>query len=166
MAPPGVADLNFTSGILDFRQYVPVTRDSQLAFRVYGAASVGDDPEVFFLGGLNMLRGFEYLGFSGSRNALVNIEYRFPLIWEARGGDFALRQIRGVLFLDMGAAWFNDSDFTLFKDGRLEDAVASFGWGVGFDLAGLPLWFFWAQRTDFKEFDGGPDFSFYIGPLF
>ncbi len=166
VAPPGVADLNFTSGILDFRQYVPVTRDSQLAFRVYGAASFGDDPEVFFLGGLNMLRGFEYLGFSGSRNALVNIEYRFPLIWEARGGDFALRQIRGVLFLDMGAAWFNDSDFTLFKDGRLEDAVASFGWGVGFDLAGLPLWFFWAQRTDFKEFDGGPDFSFYIGPLF
>lgn len=166
VAPPGLGDLDFTSAIIDFRQYIPVTKDSQLAFRVYGAASTGDNPEVFFLGGLNMLRGYDYLQFAGSRNALVNVEYRFPLIWEARGGEFALRNIRGLLFADVGAAWFDDDEFDLFANGGLEDAVASIGAGLGVNLFGLPLWFFWAQRTDFNDFDGGLDFSFYIGPLF
>ncbi len=165
-APAGVGDVSFVSTILDLRQYLQITKDSQLALRLYGAASFGDNPEVFFIGGLNMLRGYDYLGFSGSRNALFNLEYRFPLIWEARGGEMALRHIRGLAFLDVGAAWFNDETFTLFEDDRLKDAVGSFGLGFGVDLIGLPLWFFWAQRTDFKELFGGPDFSFYIGPLF
>lgn len=165
-SPPGVADLEFYNVSTDIRHYFPVTKDSQLAARLWGSASFGDDPTAFFFGGLNQLRGFRYLQFAGSRTALLNVEYRFPIIWEARGGEFALRHIRGLLFFDMGAAWFDDEGFTLFKDGRLEDGVASFGGGIGVNLAGIPLWWFFAQRTDLDSLDGSVDVSFYIGPLF
>lgn len=165
-APPAVGDLEFYNVSTDFRHYVPVTRDSQLAFRLWGSASFGEDPSAFFFGGLNQLRGYRYLQFAGSRAGLVNVEYRFPIIWEARLGEFALRQIRGLVFFDMGAAWFEDDEFTLFEEGRLVDGRASFGAGVGFNLAGIPLYWFFAQRTDFDQLDGGIDVSFYIGPLF
>lgn len=165
-APPGVGELSFYNVSTDIRQYVPITPDSQLALRLWGSGSFGDDPTAFFFGGLNQLRGYRYLQFAGSRAALVNVEYRFPIIWEARAGDFALRQIRGLLFLDIGAAWFEDQDFSLFEDGRLEDGRASFGAGIGVNLAGIPLYWFFAQRTDFDQLDGGIDVSFYIGPLF
>jgi outer membrane protein assembly factor BamA len=166
VAPPGVADLQFYNTTVDFRQYIPITKDSQLAFRIWGAASFGDDPTAFFLGGLNQLRGYEYLQFAGSRAGMFNLEYRFPIVWEARAGDFALRHIRGVLFADVGTAWFRDEDYTFWENGALQDAVASVGFGVNINLVGLPLWFFWAQRTDFDQFYGGLDFSFYIGPSF
>lgn len=166
VAPPGVAELNFYNVVMDYRHYMPITKDSQLAFRFWGAGSFGEDPTAFFFGGLNQLRGYDYLQFAGSRAMLANVEYRFPLIWELRGGDFAIRHIRGLFFLDVGTGWFNDETYDFWKDGALDDAVASFGAGFGFDLVGLPLWFFWAQRTDFNELYGGVDFSFYIGPLF
>ncbi len=127
---------------------------------------MGDNPSVFYVGGLNQLRGYDYLRFAGNRAWLANVEYRFPLIWEARAGDFALRHIRGLIFMDMGATWFKGQEFKFIEDGRLQTPVASFGAGFGVNMVGLPLWFFWAQRTDFKDFYGGPDFQFYIGPLF
>jgi Tol biopolymer transport system component len=165
-APPGTGTLNFYDVTVDLRQYVQVTKDSQLAFRVWASGSFGYDPSVFYIGGLNQLRGYDYLRFSGNRAVLGNIEYRFPLIFESRAGDFVLRNIRGLLFLDTGAAWFKGEDFNFSVDGSLQDALASFGVGIGVNLVGLPLWFFWAQRTDFKSLDGRPDFQFYIGPLF
>lgn len=165
-APPGVGSLEFYNVTTDLRQYFPITAESQLAFRLWGSGSFGEDPAAFFFGGLNQLRGYRYLQFAGSRAALLNVEYRFPIAWEARAGDFALRQIRGLLFFDMGAAWFDDESFELFRDGRLEDGRASFGAGIGVNLAGIPLYWFFAQRTDFDQLDGGIDVSFYIGPLF
>lgn len=166
VAPPGVGNVNFYDITGDIRQYVQVTKDSQLAVRLWGAASLGDNPSVFYVGGLNQLRGYDYLRFAGNRAWLANVEYRFPLIWEARAGDFALRHIRGLIFMDMGATWFKGQEFKFIEDGRLQTPVASFGAGFGVNMVGLPLWFFWAQRTDFKDFYGGPDFQFYIGPLF
>ncbi len=165
-APPGTGTINFYDVTVDFRQYIQVSKDSQLAFRAWGAGSFGDHPSVFFIGGLNQLRGYDYLRFSGNRAALVNLEYRFPLIFEARAGDFAIRNIRGLVFADVGAAWFKGDDFNFTLDGSLEDALASFGVGVGVNFVGLPLWFFWAQRTDFQTLEGNPRFQFYIGPLF
>ncbi len=165
-SPPGIGSLEYYNVSTDIRQYVPITKDSQLALRLWGSASFGEDPTAFFFGGLNQLRGYRYLQFAGSRAGLVNAEYRFPIIWEARLGDFALRQIRGLLFFDMGAAWFEDDDFTLFDEGRLVDGRAAFGAGIGVNLVGIPLYWFFAQRTDFDSLDGGIDVSFYIGPLF
>jgi hypothetical protein len=163
---PAVGSLRFHNVEVDIRQYFQVTKDSQFAVRLWGASSFGDHPTVFFLGGLNQLRGYDYLRFSGNHAFLMNLEYRFPLIFEARAGQMALRHIRAVLFADVGGAWFKDDDFELFDGGRLQDARGSVGVGLNINLMGLPLWFFWAERTNGKDFFGGPDFQFYIGPLF
>ena len=163
---PAVGSLRFYNAEIDIRQYFQVTKDSQFAVRLWGSGSFGEHPTVFFVGGLNQLRGYDYLRFSGNRAFLVNLEYRFPLIYEARGGQMALRNVRGLIFADVGGAWFKDDDFQLFENGRLADARGSVGVGLNINLMGLPLWFFWAQRTNGKDFFGGPDFQFYLGPLF
>lgn len=165
-AAPGLGDLQFTDFTVDAREYVQVTANSLFAVRYYGAFSTGDDPNVFFFGGLNQLRGARFLQFSGSRATYLNLEYRFPLIFEARAGELAIRHIRGTVFLDVGAAWFEDQDFDLFDDGRLKDGRAAFGVGVGFNLGPLPLHFFLSQRTDFQSLIDGLEFDFYLGPSF
>ncbi|MFW6198255.1 MAG: BamA/TamA family outer membrane protein [Acidobacteriota bacterium] len=163
---PGIGDLNFYEATADFREYAQVTANSLFALRVWGGAAFGDDPGVFFFGGLNQLRGFDFLQFSGSRAVFTNLEYRFPVIWEARLGDFAIRHIRGTLFFDVGAAWFEDQDFTPWEDGRLQDARASFGLGISFNLGPLPLNWYLAQKTDLDSLIGDPTIEFYIGPTF
>ncbi len=166
VAPPGVGGLNFYDVSVDWREYKQVTNNSLIAWRVWGSGSFGDNPSVFFFGGLNQLRGFDYLEFAGNRAAFFNFEYRFPVIWEARGGDFAIRHIRGTLFFDAGAAWFNDEDFMLSEDGRLADARSAFGLGLGFNLGPIPLTWYLSQETDLGSFIGKPQISFYIGPSF
>ena len=185
-----IGSLQFTDFIVDWRQYLQITADSQIALRLYGAVSTGDDPNVFFFGGLNQLRGFDFLQFAGNRTAFLNLEYRFPFIYEARAGAIALTNIRGTLFFDIGAAWFqDDDDFQFFEDGRLRDGVASFGLGLSFNFGPIPLNWYLAQVTDLKGFqrevtvtffDGTrlletrqregcgfcPRLSFYLGPTF
>ena len=74
---------------------------------------------------------------------------------------------RGLVFLDVGASWFNiQEDFTFWQDGGLKDAVGAFGGGVYFDFFGLPLNFYLSQKTDFNSFIDGLKFDFYIGPTF
>jgi outer membrane protein assembly factor BamA len=166
VAPPGVGDLGFYDVSLDLRKYLQITGESQLALRLWGSASFGDDPSVFFFGGLNQLRGYNFLQFSGNRAFFANLEYRFPVIYEAALGSLAIRHIRGTLFLDVGAGWFDEEDFTFWQDGRLQDARASFGIGIGFFLGPVPLNWYLSQRTDFDEFFGDPSISFYLGPNF
>ncbi|MFQ5742956.1 MAG: hypothetical protein ACE5HV_05125 [Acidobacteriota bacterium] len=163
---PNIGDLQFNDVIVDYREYLQLTARSLIAVRWYGAFSTGDDPNVFFFGGLNQLRGYDFLQFSGSRASFLNVEYRFPFIDEARGGDIAIRDIRGLFFFDLGAAWFEDQDFQFFRNGRLGDAVSSFGGGIGFNLGPIPLNFYLSQRTDLRSLVGGLGFDFYIGPTF
>ena len=163
---PAVGSLTFTDLQVDWRRYLQVTQDSLFALRLWGARSMGDDPNVFFFGGLNQLRGFNFLQFSGSRAAFANLEYRFPIMYEARGGAMALRHIRGTLFLDVGTAWFGDQEYKFWEDGGLRDARASFGLGLGFNLGPLPFTWYLSQRTNFKEFFGRPAISFFLGPSF
>jgi outer membrane protein assembly factor BamA len=119
------------------------------------------------MGGLNQLRGYYWLEFAGNKAWFTNFEFRFPFIDEARGGDVAIRDIRGVAFLDVGGSWFNiQEDFRIWEDGRFKDAVASFGGGVYFNFFGLPLNFFLSQKTDFDSLIDGLKFDFYIGPTF
>ncbi len=165
-APPNVANLTFREWIVDQRMYFPVTARNTIAWRTWLAWSQGDDPNVFFMGGLNQLRGYDWLQFSGNRVWFTNIEYRWPLIDEVRGGTFAITDIRGLFFFDMGGAWFDEFDFDFVENGRLKDALASFGGGVMIDLGPMPLNFYVSQRTDGRSLIGGARFDFYIGPRF
>jgi len=165
-APPSVADLTFREWIVDHRMYFPITARNTIAWRTWLAWSQGEDPNVFFMGGLNQLRGYDWLQFSGNRAWFMNLEYRWPFIDEVRGGTFAINDIRGLFFFDIGGSWFDGTEFTIINEGRLQDALASFGGGVMIDLGPMPLNFYFSQKTDGRQLIEGVRFDFYIGPRF
>ena len=79
---------------------------------------------------------------------------------------FAIQQMRGVLFFDVGTAYFKDEPFNFMENGRLVDGKASVGWGLSFQFMGLPLNWDFAKRFDGKSFEGGYRTSFWVGQTF
>ena len=163
---------------LDARFYLPVTVRSDLAARLYGAASFGNYPDVYYFGGLDTLRGYPYASFSGDRLFFTNLEFRFPLIDQLRMPILHLSEVRGRIFVDVGGSWYNSLGqsfkFTDPQDKayRLEDAVASYGWGLTANILGLDFnWDFakqvssaFANRVGFEK--QGYQTSFWIGTRF
>lgn len=151
---------------LDFRAYKQLTRRSLIAFHAATIYNVGERENSYGFGGINQLRGFGFRDFAGSRIAWMNLELRFPLVENLRFPILDLGQIRGFLFLDVGAAWFQNDlwydpelgiirqefiggevpgTFTAravpFKfwdseENRLQDGRASYGWGFQFLFLG------------------------------
>lgn len=128
------------SATLDFRQYIPVTQRSNFAFRAWGGASQGNSPNPFYFGGLDTVRGVDFRSLSGDRGFYANMEFRFPLIDLIATPVVAFQGVRGVLFFDVGGAWFDDFEsFDFYNEDtkRFEDGVASYGWGVSASFYGL-----------------------------
>ena len=165
-SPPNLAELNFKEWVVDHRMYFPITERNIIAWRSWLAWSEGETPNVFFMGGMNQLRGYDWLQFSGNRAWFTNLEYRWPFIDELRAGMMVISDIRGLFFLDVGGAWFDGMEFVLVEDGQLKDALAAFGGGVSIDLGPMPMNFYISQHFNGKEFIGRPRFDFYIGPRF
>jgi outer membrane protein insertion porin family len=93
-------DVAFTQTRLDLRQYTALGTSPQspiLALRLLGGSSAGDTPlpEQFFLGGFDLLRGYDLFAIRGDRMLLGSAEVRFPL------GE----GMSGVAFGDFGNAW-------------------------------------------------------------
>jgi hypothetical protein len=159
----------FTSADLDFRQYIPVTRRSNLAFRVFAGESTGNRPTPYYIGGLDTLRGIDFRSFSGDRAFFSNLEFRFPLLDVLATPFLAFRGIRGVLFFDVGGAWYHNLQGFRFYNSdtkRLQDAIAAYGWGFTASFLGLDLNWDFAKRYDFKQSQGGFVTSFWIGTRF
>jgi Tol biopolymer transport system component len=152
--------------IFEGRQYLPVTSRSLLAARVFAAVADGNRPNIFYFGGLNTLRGYDFRQFVGTRAAFANFEFRFPLVDALVTPILLFRQIRGEIFFDVGAASFKGQPFRFYENGRLKDGLASVGYGLSFDFLGLELHFDWAKRTDLKTFDGKYQTTFWIGETF
>jgi len=163
-------DISFYSASFDYRKYWHIARTFSMAFRVTGGASFGSTPKQYFLGGttnwigsrtleasvydvenlyfanvITPLRGQEYYGLSGDRYALINWEFRFPMV-----ALFAMRyplpivlsNVTGAIFADIGSAWFGSD----FKGGtseggrnRLHDIKSGFGFGARLNLLGIVL---------------------------
>jgi outer membrane protein assembly factor BamA len=158
----------FTSTDLDFRQYIPLTRRSNIAFRLYAGESTGNRPTPFYIGGLDTLRGIDFRALSGDRAFFSNVELRFPLLDVLATPFLAFRGIRGVIFFDVGGAWFHTLQPFRFYNGdtkRLQDGIAAYGWGFTANLLGLDLNWDFARRWDFKESTGFQT-SFWIGARF
>ncbi len=164
---------------LDFRAYKQLTRRSLFAFRAASIYNSGDRENSYGFGGFNQLRGFGFRDFAGSRLAWTNLELRFPLIEDLRLPILDLGQVRGFLFLDAGAAWFDDDlwydpelgiirqefvqgpvpgtfvaqaipfDFWDSEEDRLQDGRASYGWGFQFIFIG-GLQFNWVWANPLK----------------
>lgn len=115
--PAWGSSLSFATGYGDLRYYWRLTRRSLLATRLMGGASTGRDAQLFSMGGPYDLHGYEYEEFYGTRIALANLEFRFPLIdrMDLAVPPIRFGGIRGALFFDIGAAWSDDRAFQAFE---------------------------------------------------
>ncbi len=101
----------FYRGGTDVHYYIPVVSDTRLALRTKIGLGYPDDKDLFQLGGIDGLRGYDRKTIRGA-NALLGVaEYRVPLIKNidlyAVDRIFGLRQIDGVVFAEAGQAWFS-----------------------------------------------------------
>lgn len=159
-----LGDLQFTTAITDFRRYINFHHRYSLALRVLGGVSEGRDPQRFYMGGGYTFRGVDYSQMRGTRMALMNLEFRYPLIDRLTLGipPLDLRGIRGVLFYDMAGAWYG-RNFRFFDTARkggfqLDDALAAYGFGARINLGYFILRYDIAWRTNLRINEGSIDF--------
>ncbi|MCX5801176.1 MAG: hypothetical protein NTX17_07315 [Candidatus Eisenbacteria bacterium] len=154
--------MDFHTAWVDLRKYFRVAPGYSFAFRLVGAASDGGDAQRFFAGGPYTLRGYDDFQFRGTRLVFLNSEFRFPFIdrvgfvWPLPIG---LRNIEGVLFFDVGAAWSDDESFKPFTriHGFHMDPTyggACLGTGIRTNLSFIILKLDFAWRSDLNEVAG------------
>ncbi|MBZ5587500.1 MAG: BamA/TamA family outer membrane protein [Acidobacteriia bacterium] len=141
--------------VVDGRQYVPLSRRNELAFRLYAASASGQLPDLYYFGGLDTLRGFDYDSLVGNHAAYLNTEWRFPLIDHLDLPWLRLAEVRGRFFLDVGGAWLDvpgyKQPFRCVNNSQLQDCVSSYGFGMSLDLFGLPVNWDFSKQWDFKH---------------
>ncbi len=156
---------------VDARQYIPVTLRSNLALRLFAGASEGNLPARFYFGGLDTIRSTNYGDLTGDRAFFANVEYRFPLVDYLALPFLAFQGLRGVVFFDVGGAWYTQIEEAGFYDfydedeNRLRDGIAAYGWGFTVRFLGLDLNWDVARRWDFKD-NLDTRTSFWIGTRF
>jgi Tol biopolymer transport system component len=140
----------------DLRKYIRLDNYSLLAFRFYGFKSGGKTPLMYWTGGNNTIRSVGYRRLAGSNIFLFNAELRFPILFQAISPIGYLGPLRGIFFFDLGGVWFNDEKFRIFQEGKgitLQDAIASYGFGIEFYFLGYPMHLDWVWRTDLRRKD-------------
>jgi hemolysin activation/secretion protein len=157
-----------TSLEVDARQYIPVSQRSNLALRLFAGEADGNEPNPFYFGGLDTVRGVDFRSLVGDRAFFANVEYRFPLVDLLATPVLGFQGIRGVAFFDIGGAYFKDfQDFKFFQEGthHLQDAVASYGFGISTQLLGLDVNWDFSKRYD-VDTSSGYKTSFWVGARF
>lgn len=172
------SELALTNTIFDFRKYIGLGRRSNIATRLLLGASFGADKSLFYLGGIDTLRGYNYEDLVGSRLGLFNIELRIPFIdalyfaWPIR---WSIGGIRGIVFADFGTTWADwkygpDNPMKLLeRDGyriRLIDLKGSVGVGLRLRLGVFSLDFAAARHTDLTSIEPGFKYHFGLGQAF
>jgi len=140
---------------LDVRQYLPITQRTELAIRLVARAADGNRPNLYYFGGLDTMRGYNFRSLVGNRTGYLNVEYRFPVVDLLAFPFLYVSGIRGRVFVDVGAHWFDlenfKQSFRFMEDGRLKDGLGSYGFGLSADLFGLPLHWDFSKRWDGRE---------------
>jgi len=99
---------DFTTLIGEVREYLMPAPHVVTAWRLQGQSSQGNDAQHFYLGGSNLLRGYDLRAFTGTRSLLAQGEIRFPLL---RGllvsvpSTWSFPLVGGVVFSDAGWVW-------------------------------------------------------------
>lgn len=189
--------LDFQAVTLDARRYIKISEGYTFALRGTAGFSEGKDPIRFFVGGesnwinrryqgeiegdiedvyystfVTPFRGGDYYEASGTRFAMANLEFRYPLIKYLALGwplPIALRNIRGALFLDTAGSWYDDRfrGTTLSQSGdvMLQDLMMGYGLGARVNLGILLLRWDVAWRTYWNRTDK-PRYYFSLGAEF
>jgi len=133
----------------DFRNYFQISDMTSIAIRGAFGASMGPNPQNFYLGGTDYwinswfsydrmpfnepedfafinssiimpLRGYGVGNISGNRYFLTNVEFRFPFIGWFFAAPIPIAQaFMGAVFFDMGGAW--SGDLASFKSITIDD---------------------------------------------
>ncbi len=133
-------DLEYTTGLLDWRRYSNIRHRYAFAQRFIAGASIGRDPQLFRFGGPFTFRGVDYGDLVGTRLMVANLEFRFPLIEQLGLGwplPLFLGGINGVMFLEGATAWEKGESPQFFSsvDGlRTKDLHLAFGAGARVNL--------------------------------
>jgi hypothetical protein len=151
---------------VDARLYLPLSRRVLIAVRGFGGYSRGAAPTVFYFGGLDTLRGYDYRSIIGNNVFYVNTEFRFPLVDLLATPVLQFGGIRGRVFVDVGGAWLKDQTFQFMEDGRLKNGHASFGGGFSVYFLGLPWNVDFAKQWDFHSSLSDWQTAFYVGATF
>jgi len=181
--------LDLANFVFDMRRYFRVGRRSTLATRLLLAGSFGSDQSLFYLGGIDTLRGYNYEALTGTRIGLLNFELRIPFIDELRFGwpiEWGIGGIRGIAFSDFGTVWSDESNKSIFirkeyKFGpnnpyqavitkgngiQLKDIKGSIGVGMRLQLGMFALDFVAARRTDLSRIEPKATYRFGLGQAF
>ncbi len=167
-------DIRYRTALVDLRRYVNIGREHVFALRGVAAGSEGPTPQVFSIGGPQTIRGYGSGSLSGTRAFVANVEFRFPLVhrlWLGFPLPLDIRDVRGCLFVDAGAAWEGDR-VTLFtrddKTGlpRTKDLAASWGLGARLNLGIFVLKYDLSRRTTFVSSTGPWRSSWSLGAEF
>ncbi len=172
----------FASVLADYRTYTSLGNNYTIAFRLTGGSSFGPNPQRFMLGGVEgwinrrfennvipiedaqdfafltpilPLRGHNYNASTGTNFALMNFEMRYPLIRYFVGGPLPLmlQNIMGTMFLDVGSAWDDWSDWrgvrrNEFGNLQTDDLLIGTGFGARIIIFGMLLRFDMAWNYD------------------
>ncbi len=153
---------------LDARHYAPIARRTLFAFRLFAARSDGNAPSVYYFGGLDTLRGYDFRTRIGNRIFYLNSEFRFPLVDVLATPFLVLTDVRGRIFLDVGGAWLSGQPFQFYdgENNRLKDGLSSFGAGFTAFFLGLPFNIDFAKQWDLRSARSGFQTTFFIGTTF
>lgn len=167
----GANGLSFVNVTGDARTYMRLGRNHSIALRMAAGGSFGRNPQKFVIGGVDNwinrtfeggyvplenaedylfletglpLRGYNYNAAIGSRHALANFEFRYPLFAFLQAGPLpiGLQSLGGAMFFDMGAAWNRERElrfFTRTADGEVVTRDLLMGMGTGARV--FLLWF-------------------------
>jgi outer membrane protein assembly factor BamA len=152
------SNVNYLTGIFDYRKYYRLTLRSAYAIRLFTMFNEGKEARYYYMGGSWDLRLYRRLSLYGQRQFLISQELRFPL-FDAIGvrlpfGTIGFSGIRGAVFLDAGNAWTD----------RYPGLIGSFGVGFRMRFANyLVLRLDIGRRTDFKTISNSSISQFFFG---
>ena len=201
LAAPKISKYSLDSYAImgDLRKYFLLGKTQSFATRLSFGESWGQNKQHFFMGGVSNwingnyyqnipltsitdyyfthfvtpLRGYNYYERVGTGFALLNLEYRFPLIHYLVFGFpsvWGLSEIRGVSFVDVGGTWNRMKDFHgMITDasGRdhLHDIAMGYGLGARFYFSYFLIRFDVAWHTDLAT-QKGPKYYWSLGTNF
>lgn len=138
VSPPlGESWLARQTADVDLRQYLRLGSSGVLATRFKGYKSWGRNPDFSQFGGNSELRGYDYLEFVGNKGFFANAELRFPLIEAMLTPLGVLGGLRGVFFVNLGGAGFNNAPFELMSSSSTTIAPLE-GYTINPDLTTTP----------------------------
>lgn len=113
------ATQHFQRAEIDTSFYKSVTKQSKIALRLKYGWGQPNDKNLFQLGGINGLRGYDRKDIRGANALLGSVEFRFPIKKFHNAGFldniFSLDSLSGVGFFDAGQSWFSDFDESTLK---------------------------------------------------